>query len=198
MSPDDSFTNLMQRVRAGDGQAAEDLLRLYEPAVRRIIRIQMRDPRLRRTLDSMDICQSIFGSFFVRVHLGQFELNTAEDLRKLLAIMARNKVITQARRPHVSRQQERALHDGDSDVNRPLASREPGPSYQAEARDLLDQVRRRLTDEERWLAEQRANGRPWAEIAAECNGSPEALRKKLERALDRVSRELGLESSEEA
>jgi RNA polymerase sigma-70 factor (ECF subfamily) len=195
MSPDDSFVNLMQRVRAKDGQAAADLIRLYEPAVRRVVRIQMRDPRMRRTLDSMDICQSIFGSFFVRVALGQFELNTPDDLRKLLAVMARNKVIAQARRPHVSRQQERQLDNGDSGVVGMPASPEPGPSRQAEARDLLDQVRARLTEEERWLADQRAGGRPWAEIAAERNGSQEALRKKLERALDRVSQELGLEES---
>jgi RNA polymerase sigma-70 factor (ECF subfamily) len=193
VAPDDSFVALLGRVRAKDGQAAADLIRLYEPAVRRVIRIQMRDPRLRRTLDSMDICQSIFGSFFVRVALGQFELNTPDDLRKLLAVMARNKVVTQARRPHVHRQQERQLDNGDSGVVGTPASPEPGPSRQAEARDLLEQVRGRLTEEERWLADQRAAGRPWAEIAAAHGGSAEALRKKLERALDRVSQELGLE-----
>jgi RNA polymerase sigma-70 factor (ECF subfamily) len=195
MSPDDSFVALMERVRARDGQAAADLIRLYEPAVRRVVRIQMRDPRLRRTLDSMDICQSIFGSFFVRVALGQFELNTPDDLRKLLAVMARNKVVTQARRPHVQRQQERQLDNGDSGAVGMPASPEPSPSHQAEARDLLEQVRGRLTEEERWLADQRAQGRPWAEIAAERGGSQEALRKKLERALDRVAQELGLEES---
>ena len=195
MSPDDSFVDLMRRVRAKDGQAAADLIRLYEPAVRRVVRIQMRDPRLRRTLDSMDICQSIFGSFFVRVTLGQYELNSPDDLRKLLAVMARNKVVTQARRPHVQRRQERQLDNGDSGAVGMPASPEPGPSRQAEARDLLEQVRGRLTEEERWLADQRAGGRPWAEIAAERNGSAEALRKKLERALDRVAQELGLEES---
>ena len=50
---------------------------------------------------------------------------------------------------------------------------------------------RRLTDEERSLAEQRAEGRSWQDIAAACHGRPEALRKKLERALDRVCEELG-------
>jgi hypothetical protein len=50
-----------------------------------------------------------------------------------------------------------------------------------------------MTDEERHLAEQRAAGIDWPQIAAECGGSPEALRKKLARAIDRIGQELGLE-----
>jgi RNA polymerase sigma-70 factor (ECF subfamily) len=192
MSPDDSFPDLLRRVRDGDQQAASDLVRLYEPTVRRLVRIRMRDPRLRRTLDSMDVCQSVFGNFFQCVHQGRFELNTPEDLRKLLAVMARNKVIAQVRRPHVTRAQERQS-DGGGDTNEPVASPAAAPSRQAEARDLLEQVRQRLTEDERWLVDQRAQGRPWAEIAAERNASPEALRKQHDRALDRVAAELGLE-----
>jgi RNA polymerase sigma-70 factor (ECF subfamily) len=192
MSPEDSFVELMRRVRARDGRAAEDLLRRYEPAVRRIVRIRLR-PNMRRTLDSMDICQSIFESFFVRVNLGQYELNTPEDLRKLLAIMARNKVITRGvRPPHVHKHQEPPPRDGDSGAAEP-ASPEADPGRQAEARDLLEAAYRLLTDEERWLAEQRAGGRAWNDIAAELGASAEALRKKHDRAIARVSQELGLE-----
>jgi hypothetical protein len=58
---------------------------------------------------------------------------------------------------------------------------------------LLQEVRRRLTDDERRLADWRAEWREWSEIAAEVGGSAEALRKRLARALDRVSNQLGLE-----
>jgi hypothetical protein len=54
-------------------------------------------------------------------------------------------------------------------------------------------MRRQLTDEERHLAELRVRGRGWQEIAAECGGSPDALRKKLDRALDRVCLQFGLD-----
>jgi RNA polymerase sigma-70 factor (ECF subfamily) len=50
-----------------------------------------------------------------------------------------------------------------------------------------------LPPPERYLAEQRAQGREWAGLAAEVGGTPEALRKRLGRALDRVLRELGPE-----
>jgi hypothetical protein len=52
-----------------------------------------------------------------------------------------------------------------------------------------------MTEEERQLADLRADGRDWNQIAAQCGGSPEALRKQLARAIDRVSAELGLEDT---
>ena len=39
----------------------------------------------------------------------------------------------------------------------------------------------------------RHQGREWADIAAEVGGSPEALRKKLSRTVERVAQELGLD-----
>ena len=65
----------------------------------------------------------------------------------------------------------------------------------AVGRELLERVRRELTDDERELADQRALGRDWPEIAAERGATPDALRKKLTRALDRVAGRLGLEDS---
>src|SRR5205823_2760681 len=118
--------------RAGDEEAAAELVRLYEPAVRRTIRLQMRDPRLRRALDSVDICQSVLCSFFVRAALGQYDLQQPQDLCRLLAAMARNKVISQARRPHVTRRDPQAP-SGEEGHDIPGA--EPDPSRQAEARD---------------------------------------------------------------
>jgi hypothetical protein len=53
-------------------------------------------------------------------------------------------------------------------------------------------VYRRLKKEERVLAEQRFLGLDWATIAAKQGGSPEALRKKLTRAIGRVGHQLGI------
>jgi RNA polymerase sigma-70 factor (ECF subfamily) len=193
MPADDAFLDLLRRVRAGDQQAAAELFRRHEPVVRRFLRVQMSHPQLRRTLDSIDVCQSVFAGFFRAIRLGRYDLKTPEDLCKLLVVMARNNVISQMRRPHVSRQQERKSPDGDHDACELLVSREASPGGQTEARDLLEAVRSRLTDEERWLAEQHALGRSWAEIAAELHASPEALRKRHDRALQRVAQELRLE-----
>lgn len=60
-----SFGELIERVRLGEADAAVELVRTYEPAIRRTLRVRLVDARLRSTLDSMDICQSVLGSFFV-------------------------------------------------------------------------------------------------------------------------------------
>src|SRR6516164_6643213 len=96
MNEENQFQELIRRVRSGDAGAASELVRSYEPAIRRAARVRLVDPRLGRVLDSMDICQSVLASFFVRAALGQYELNTPDQLLRLLATMARNKLANQA------------------------------------------------------------------------------------------------------
>jgi hypothetical protein len=182
-----SFAKLIRRVRAGDAQTADDLVRRYEEPIRRAVRMQLRDSRLRRLLDSTDVCQSVLANFFVRAGLGQFDLRTPQQLLGLLATMARNKLATLARDPQVARRR-----DPDLEADRGPVAAAATPRRQFAGRELLRQVREQLSAEERWLAEQRAAGRAWAEIAAEQGDSAEALRKKLGRALDRVAKHLGL------
>src|SRR4051794_13517688 len=97
MSEEASFRDLIRRVRAGDDAAAFELVRQYEPEIRRAVRIRLHDGHMQRVLDSMDICQSVLGNFFARVAVGQFELDKPAQLLKLLVTMARNKLIDKAR-----------------------------------------------------------------------------------------------------
>jgi hypothetical protein len=66
----------------------------------------------------------------------------------------------------------------------------PSPSRLAVGRELLAEVNRRFSEEERRLADLRAGGYEWTEIAARLGGTAEARRKQLARAVDRVEREL--------
>jgi hypothetical protein len=61
---------------------------------------------------------------------------------------------------------------------------------------LLHTFQQRLTPEERQVAELRAQGREWPEIAAQVGGTPGGRRKQLSRAIARVARELGLDEEE--
>jgi RNA polymerase sigma factor (sigma-70 family) len=185
------FSELVRRVRAGDEEAAANLVRLYEAPIRRAVRMQLRDPRLRTVLDSMDICQSVLANFFVRAASGQFDLQQPANLLNLLVTMARNKLVTHARKSQNARRDPA----GFAAAVESLASSDSTPSGQVARQELLLEVRKRLSEDERHLAEQRALGLEWTEIAAQQGGSPEALRKKLGRALDRVAKELGLEDS---
>jgi RNA polymerase sigma-70 factor (ECF subfamily) len=169
------------------------LVRRYEPTIRRVARVRLMDSRLQRLVDSMDICQSVFGSFFVRTALGEYDLDTPEQLLNLLVNMSRKKVVDQARRAGAARRDYRR-EQGAAD-ERQWAAADASPSEQVAGAELLDEFRRRLSADERQLAEKRAAGLGWNEIAAERGESPEALRKQLARAIDRVSQELGLEEA---
>jgi RNA polymerase sigma-70 factor (ECF subfamily) len=192
MPENDLFADLIRRVRAGEEEAAAELVRRYEPAIRRVVRVHLRDPRLRRVLDSTDVCQSVLASFFVRANLGEYELDSPEHLLRLLATIARNKVTNQAHKHQADRRDYRREHAiGAREAL--LAASGSDPGQQVAARDLLQQVRERLSDDERQLAEERGRGDSWAEIAAAHGGTAEGLRKKLTRALDRVLGQLGLD-----
>jgi RNA polymerase sigma-70 factor (ECF subfamily) len=192
MPTDSSFPDLMGRVRAGDDAAAAELVRRFEPVIRRTVRIRLRDPRLRRVLDSLDVCQSVLASFFTRAALGQFDLDSPDHLVRLLATMARNKLANQANH-HAAQCRDPARLEAEGVADRDIAAAGPSPSEQVGLRDLLEQVRQRLGEDERVVVEERAAGRGWAELAAERGTSPEALRKKLDRAIDRATRDLGLD-----
>ena len=192
MADDSSFRNLIGRVRAGDAAAAEELVRTYEPTIRLVVRRRLTSPGLRRLFDSMDICQSVLASFFVRAASGQYDPQSPEQLLKLLAVMTRNKLARQAERQRAARRDYRRLL-ADGFPAEQAADPGPSPSQVLADKELLQEFRRRLTAEERWLADQRAQGRSWSDIAAEKGGTPDGLRVRLTRAIERVSQELGLD-----
>jgi RNA polymerase sigma-70 factor (ECF subfamily) len=187
---------LIMRVRQGDQRAAAELVRDYEALVRRAVRIQLRDPRLRSVLDTAEVCQSVMASFFARLALGQYELSQPRQMAALLITMARSKVATRARRADVIRRDRQGQQVLPHVLNG-LTDPAPDPSRVIAARDLLEQFRLRLEADERVLSDRRAEGRSWAEIATELGGTPDALRKKHARALDRVACELGLDEPED-
>jgi RNA polymerase sigma-70 factor (ECF subfamily) len=191
MPDDTAFALLIQRVRAGDQEAAAELVRRFEPAIRRAVRFRLVDDRLRRQFDSMDVCQSVLGSFFVRAAMGQFELEKSEQLLKLLATMVRHKVAERAKHEKASRRDYRRASGLDEGAE--IVDSEPTASRQLEARELLDRAKQLLTLEERQILELRSSGLDWHEVAAGLGGTAEGVRKKLTRGVERVTRELGLE-----
>ena len=139
MTEENSFQDLIRRVRAGDQEAAAELVRSYEPAIRRAVRIRLADSRLARAFDSMDICQSVMASFFVRAALGQYELDAPEQLLRLLATMARHKLADQVDRERAECRDNRRVEEG-SPESRQIIAAANSPSQQAAARELLQEV----------------------------------------------------------
>jgi RNA polymerase sigma-70 factor (ECF subfamily) len=191
MRKETAFQDLMAGVRRRDQRAAAEVLRLYEPAIRRAVRVRLVNRELRRVIDSMDICQSVFGSFFVHAALGQYELRTAQQLLRLLITMSHKKLTDRIRREGAARRDYRR-RQSISSLEKHLLARDSDPGDQVSGRELLEEARRRLSPVERRLAQRRAEGHDWAQIAAELHQDVDVLRKRLARAVARVMHELGL------
>lgn len=197
MEADSDFTTLMHSVRAGDERAAEELVRRYEPTIRRVVRLRLANLPLQSVVESMDICQSVMASFFIRVYLGQYTFENPKQLVGLLATMAKSKLMAKSRYEFAKRRDRNRLDaNADEQVGR-IPATSDSPSRIVEMRELLNEVETRLTEEERTIAQLRFEGHDWQSVAQRFNdasskGTPESLRKKLGRAIDRVSNELGL------
>jgi len=186
------FTTFVQRLRAGDEQAAVELVRYYEPLIRREVRLHL-DQQLCRLFDSLDISQAVMLSFFVRSAAGQYDLDRPEQLLSLLLAMARNKLASAARREHRQRRDQRRTVGTDADALAQVTDPQPTPEELVAGAEMLQRVRQRLSDEERQLVDLRGDGLSWEQIADRQGGTAQARRMQLARAIDRVAGELGVD-----
>lgn len=196
MSEPNPFALLVARVRAGDASAAEELVKTYEPAIRVAVRAHLVDPKLRRQFDTEDVCQSVLGSFFVRMKAGQFDLSDPAQLVALLVKMARNKLATRARYFTQDKRDVKAVAGTDSALGGVAAAGRQPDSVLA-GQELYEKVLAGLTAEEQDLVRRRNDGEDWATIAAALGGTPEGRRKQLARAISRVGADLGLEGDDD-
>jgi RNA polymerase sigma-70 factor (ECF subfamily) len=187
---------LLVRIRSGDAAAAAELVRKYETTVRVAVRTRLTDPALRRQFDSMDVCQSVLGSFFARVSLGQFDLENPADLIALLVRMAHNKVVNQVR---FHGRERRDVHRTEADGGDQLERLTTGddPARVAAGRELIGAVRAEMTDEECAITDLRGQGCTWAEVAERLGGTAEARRKQFDRTLSRVAARLGFDEDDD-
>jgi DNA-directed RNA polymerase specialized sigma24 family protein len=129
----------------------------------------------------------VFGSLFVRLRLGQFDLGNDNDLINLLFRMAHNKLTAK---------QRRRRHEVGGAVDSQIHDPGPTPSRVLAPKDLLQAALRRLNAEEQRMLELRDQGAAWEAIATELGGTAEGRRKQWERARARVAAELELDGED--
>ncbi len=191
MSESPDFLDFLQRIRAGDEDAARELVRRYEPLVRREVRMRMHDRRLNRAFDSVDVTQSVFARFFDQV-ADDFELDSPEQLMRLLFAMARNRTISRVRSEHRMVRDLRRLTSEAAAMDEVTAI-QPSPSECVSQDEELELLQKALTDEERRIVELRNQGCEWEEVAARLGGTGQARRMQLTRVVDRLRERLGLD-----
>jgi RNA polymerase sigma factor (sigma-70 family) len=186
VSPDSVFSELLWRVRAGENSAAEELVKRFEPLVRREVRLRMEDERLNRHFDSLDVSQSVFASFFARMSVGKYNLEEPGQLVQLLVAMARNKLASRARHEFRLRRNARRISITEPVALEQVVDDHPSPSVVVAEQELAERFRQSLTAEERELADLRSQGNSWPEIAERMGGNAQARRMQLSRAVDRA------------
>ncbi len=190
----DSFGELMLRVRSGEQDAARELMQRYGEAVRREIRFRLRDVRLIRVVSESDVFQSAVSSFFVGLQLGRFDVRQPEDLVALLKTIAERRVCSEARFWHAERRDVRRNVELSDVVPCEPQQDDPSPSAVVSERELVAEALARLPETTLHVIELRRGGLRWDAIAERLpdGGTPEAVRKRYERDVARVTAELGL------
>jgi RNA polymerase sigma factor (sigma-70 family) len=187
-----TFQELMVGVLRHDSEATTVMVQRYGPAILREVRMMLLTrSHLRRTIDSEDVVQSVLANFFLRLDLGELDLENPEQLVALLREMARNRVRDKVRHRRALRR-DGAREQYGTQALEEAACDEPTPSQIVVYEELLGKARDMLTSHERAIAELRRAHAGWEQIARELHESPEALRKQYSRAVDRVVKELGL------
>jgi RNA polymerase sigma-70 factor (ECF subfamily) len=179
MTAPEDFANLLARVRQGDELAVAELVRRYEPEVRRVAHAQV-GAVLRPYLDSMDLVQSMHRSLLVGLRQNRFELATPENLIALAVTMVKRKAAR-----HWRRLQPRVPSPVDVERLLQVSGADDDPAAAAQYRDQVRRVLEGLSDLDRQLIELRLQGCSTAEAARQLGVDSAVLRVRLQRLRER-------------
>ncbi len=184
--PDSEFAGWMRRVRGGDPAAVAEFVARYGPQIRRAIRVRGTGGRLQRVLDSEDLCQTVMRRFFEHVGDANAPAEDPASLLNWLLEVARNRLREQHRRDRAAKRGgDRQREVGPAALDQ-LAGVDCNIEGRAADRDLLAWLMRQMTPDQRLVAERRAVGEAWSDIARDLETTAEALRKRYRRGLDAI------------
>jgi RNA polymerase sigma-70 factor (ECF subfamily) len=190
MDQDSSPTELVQRYRQGDPDAARALFDRYAQRLCRLAE-QHLSRKLAGRLDGEEVVQSAFRTFFLRAARGEFRIDSRVQLWHLLAQITVRKAREQGRRHTAGPRDVGAEQQGDADNwLLTVATREPGPEEAVILMDEIESLLRGLPDLYAHILQQRLQGHSVAEIANQLG----VVRQNVYRALDVLQRRLAPEA----
>jgi len=193
MEARDSFTDLMERLRAGDQDAAREVFQRF---VRKLVALAASqfDAVLRRKVDPEEVVQSAYKSFFLRYGAGKLEVRDWGSLWGLLTMITLRKCFDRAEYHRAQRRdvrREAAAHPGATGTEPwwEAIAREPTPDEAAVLAETVEQLLRGLAEDDRPILEMSLQGYTTQEISEQL-GRPERsvrrLRERLRKELERM------------
>lgn len=186
------FKEQLDQLRRGNSDAIAGFVDEYGPYLRRSLRFRIRGTALQSAADSVDICQSVLGGFLLRLAAGGYEVNSKEDLHRLLAAIANKKFLMFQRREYAEKRSRKITLSIDQ-MPEPIEPNADDVGQEIEMTELWEKASKLMNSEEQDLLQRRKDGHSWENIAQDMNVSSLLLRKRLSRALRRVADELGLD-----
>ncbi len=175
------FALLMERVRAGDNDALQEVCLRYGEHIRRIVRHKL-DARLREQFDSHDFTQDVWASF-VAVPRNHYTFETPEQLVLFLARMASNKMTDAWREQGALK---RAANRLQVLVDEP-PTRQPSASQLAIADERWEGLLTGLPPVQRQIVELLRLGHTHDEIAERLGVHKKAIQRLVNKLAERVN-----------
>ena len=189
--------DLLARYQNGDPQAAGEMFDRYVARLLALVRVRL-SPKLGRRVDAEDVVQSAYRSFFVHAQGGEFVLQRAGDLWRLLAAIALNKLHGQVEWHTAKRRDIKAEEALAASSDFPLAEvadRQPSPLEAAELEEVVQGVMQGLSKAQRAVLQMRLSGHTVEEIADELACSQRTVRRTLQQLRQMFQQRLGIESN---
>jgi RNA polymerase sigma factor (sigma-70 family) len=164
----DEILALLRQAEGGDEEAARELVRRFEPHVRRVVRQRLPDA-LRARFDSMDFVQSVWGDVFRKLRQGTVSFSSREQFARFLAVVARGKVVDEVRRNLASQKADMKRElPADALAQRspePFVGQDPTPSQVVSAHEQFELLVQHRSELHRKILALRAEGYTFIEIA---------------------------------
>jgi RNA polymerase sigma-70 factor (ECF subfamily) len=188
MSNSESFDGVLERLRAGDDDAAAEIFSRYANRLILLARSRLQGP-IRQKVDPEDVTQSVFRSFFVRQAEGQFQLDDWDSLWSLLVRITLRKCGKRTRQLYAgirdARRETSSIRTNDQSrcVYEAIA-REPTPQEAASLTETLEQLVQRLEDTQQQMIVLRLQGYTVKEISREVGRTERSVHRVLAKVRD--------------
>ena len=188
MDTHDSFATLMDRLRAGEDDAARAVFVRF---ARRLVGLARKhlDGRLAVKVDPEDVVQSAYKSFFVRQRDGDLEVGTWDGLWGVLTLITLRKCADRAEHYRAAKRDVAREVDAAAAADAFALDREPQPHEAALLAETVEVLFRGADDpDERAVLELSLQGHSTEEISGKLGRAERSVRRLRERVRKRLER----------
>lgn len=180
------YRELVVRARSGDEMAARTIIERFQPELLTIIRARL-PRRLRKVFDSGDAMQEVWRSFLrPKRRVDAASTPESENVRAYLKRMVMNRVgeedrkFTQTDKYDLEKERPMVLVEGNETFNNEPSSKDPTPSAQVQAKELLASLSAGRTPLQLQMLQYRVEGSTYVEIAKKVGQCERTVRRFFE------------------